>query len=113
MADLLTYCLAKPGAWEDEPWDGDVVVKVGSKIFAFIGDPTGDNIGLKCAPTREEADEWLDRYPDDARVMPYIGRSGWNILRTGGTIPDGEVKEAIDFSYAWAVSKLPRRERPA
>src|SRR5438067_12665720 len=26
--ELLAYCLAKPGAWQDEPWDGDVVVKV-------------------------------------------------------------------------------------
>jgi predicted DNA-binding protein (MmcQ/YjbR family) len=26
---LLAYCLAKPGAWRDEPWEGDVVAKVG------------------------------------------------------------------------------------
>ncbi|MGH3203649.1 MAG: MmcQ/YjbR family DNA-binding protein [Streptosporangiaceae bacterium] len=38
--ELLTYCLAKPGAWPDEPWDGDVVVKVGAKIFAFLGSGT-------------------------------------------------------------------------
>jgi predicted DNA-binding protein (MmcQ/YjbR family) len=24
---LLAYCLAKPGAWQDEPWEGDVVAK--------------------------------------------------------------------------------------
>ena len=34
---LLAYCLAKPGAWQDEPWEGDVVAKVGGKIFAFFG----------------------------------------------------------------------------
>ena len=34
---LLGYCLAKPGAWQDEPWEGDVVAKVGGKIFAFLG----------------------------------------------------------------------------
>jgi predicted DNA-binding protein (MmcQ/YjbR family) len=65
---LLAYCLAKPGAWQDEPWEGDVVA--------------------------------------------YIGRSGWNTLRIGGTIPDDELLEAIDASYAAVVSKLPKKDRP-
>lgn len=115
-AELLSYCLDKPGAWPDEPWDGDVVAKVGAKIFAFIGtgdSPTPLSIGLKCGPTREVADEWLARYPDDASVMAYIGRSGWNTLRTGGAIPDDEVFEAIDSSYGAVVAKLPKKDRPA
>ncbi len=29
---LLGYGLAKPGAWPDEPWEGDVVAKVGGAI---------------------------------------------------------------------------------
>ncbi|BCB74152.1 MmcQ/YjbR family DNA-binding protein [Phytohabitans flavus] len=109
--ELLAYCLAKPGAWQDEPWEGDVVVKVGSKIFAFLGSG-GPGVGVKCGPNREMADEWLARYPEDASVMPYIGRSGWNSLRTGGKIPDEELREAIDGSYEAVVSKLPKRERP-
>ncbi len=35
--ELLAHCLAKPGAWDDEPWEGDLVAKVGSKIFMFLG----------------------------------------------------------------------------
>jgi len=31
--ELLAYCLAKPGAWQDEPWEGDVVAKVGQKVL--------------------------------------------------------------------------------
>jgi predicted DNA-binding protein (MmcQ/YjbR family) len=108
--ELLAYCLAKPGAWRDQPWDGDVVAKVGSKIFAFLG--SGASVGVKCAASREEADEWLHRYPDDVAVMPYIGRSGWNTLRTGGAIPDEELLEAVDASYEMVVAKLPKKDRP-
>ena len=111
--ELLGYCLAKPGAWQDEPWEGDVVVKVGPKIFAFLGSGPEPAVGLKCGPTREAANEWLARYPRDVSVMAYIGRSGWNTLRAGGAIPDDELFEAIDASYEAVVSKLPKKDRPA
>ena len=109
--ELLGHCLAKPGAWQDEPWEGDVVAKVDDKIFAFFG-VSGDSVGVKCGHNREEADEWLARYPDDAHVMAYIGRSGWNTLNLGGIIPDDEILEAVDTSYATIVAKLPRSRRP-
>jgi predicted DNA-binding protein (MmcQ/YjbR family) len=110
--ELLAYCLAKPGAWQDEPWEGDVVVKVSEKIFAFLGSESRLAVGVKCGRSREAADEWLNRYPDDASVMAYIGRSGWNNLRIGGAIPDDEVLEAIDASYDTVVSRLPKKARP-
>src|SRR6185369_12005921 len=103
-AALQRYCLAKPGAWLDQPWDGDHVVKVGAKIFAFLG---GSGIGLKCGRGRDEADEWLQRYPDDARPSPYIGRFGWNVLTVGAGIPDAEIREAVDASYELVVAGLP------
>jgi predicted DNA-binding protein (MmcQ/YjbR family) len=111
--ELLAYCLSKPGAWQDEPWDGDVVAKVGSKIFAFLGSGDGSGVGLKCGANREAADEWLARYPKDATVMPYIGRSGWNTLQPAGAIPAAEIREAIDASYDAVVSRLPKKDRPA
>ncbi len=107
--ELLAYCLAKPGAWEDQPWEGDIVAKVDKKIFAFLGE---DAVGVKCGASRDEADEWLLRYPDDASVMAYIGRSGWNTLRCNGAIPDEELFEAIDDSYLTVVGKLPKSRRP-
>ena len=107
--DWLTESLTKPGAWEDQPWEGDMVAKVGPKIFAFLGPTT---LGLKCGRTRAEADEWLARYPDDASVMAYLGRYGWNTLRLGGAIGDAELREALDASYRDVVSRLPRKDRP-
>ena len=112
--ELRDYALSKPGAWLDQPWEGDSVAKVGEgergKIFAFLGDK---QVGVKAAATREEADEWLLRYPEDASVMAYIGRSGWNTLRVGEAITDEEIEEAVDVSYALVVAKLPRKLRPA
>ena len=106
----LDYCLAKPGAWQDEPWEGDVVVKVGDKIFAFLGNETG--IGLKCGD-RETADLLLDRYQGAASKMAYIGKHGWNTFQLNGTIAPDEIKDLIDTSYDLIVAKLPKSERPA
>ena len=71
------------------------------------------SIGLKCGASREAADEWLLRFPADASAMRYIGRSGWNTLAVGGGIPDDEICEAVDASYAMVVTKLPKKDRPA
>jgi predicted DNA-binding protein (MmcQ/YjbR family) len=110
--DWLAYCLAKPGAWRDEPWEGDVVAKVGSKVFAFLGSETPTALGLKCGD-RETADLWLDRYPGSAAKSPYIGAHGWNTFAVDGTIPDDELAELVDTSYELVVAKLPKRERPS
>jgi predicted DNA-binding protein (MmcQ/YjbR family) len=108
--ELLEHCLGKPGAWQDEPWEGDVVAKVSEKIFAFLGG--GESVGIKCGANRDEADELVHAYPDDVRVMAYIGRSGWNTVRLGGAVPDDEILELVDASYAIVVSKLPKSRRP-
>ncbi len=106
---LARHALAKPGAWSDSPWgEGHHVAKVADKIFAFLGE---DSLGVKCG-TRLEADEWLAEYPDDASVMAYIGRSGWNTLAVGGGIPEDVLVEAVDASYDLVVAKLPRSRRP-
>ena len=111
---MVAHCEGLPGAWPDNPWDHEYpVFKVGSgergKIFAFLGS-TG--VGVKAGVTREIADEWLHRYPDDAAVMRYIGRSGWNDLTWNGAIPDDEVIEAVEESYRLVVEKLPKKLRP-
>ncbi|MBH0777181.1 MmcQ/YjbR family DNA-binding protein [Nocardia bovistercoris] len=108
-AEVLAYCLSKPGARRDEPWEGDVVAKVGDKIFAFLGP---ESVGLKCGASRLEADELVAQYPEDVSVSPYIGRYGWNKVGLGGAVPDDEVRELVDQSYDAIVAKLPKTKRP-
>jgi predicted DNA-binding protein (MmcQ/YjbR family) len=107
--DLLAYCLAKPGAYADEPWEGDVVAKVGGKIFSFNGEAS---IGVKCGRDADEAAELRERYPNDVTVMAYIGRFGWNTVQMDGAIPDDELFELIDASYETVVGGLPKGKRP-
>jgi predicted DNA-binding protein (MmcQ/YjbR family) len=87
--EVVDHCLAKPGAWADTPWEGDQVAKVHDKVFTFLG----------------------------AQPLPgepaHIGRSGWNRLRIGYGVPDDELLEAVDESYARIVARLPRKHRPA
>lgn len=111
---MMRHCAGKAGAWPDNPWEDEFpVFKVGEgergKIFAFL---SAEGVGVKAAATREVADEWLHRYPADATVMPYIGRSGWNTLAFGGSIPDDELFEAVDVSYQLVVERMPRGHRP-
>ena len=111
--EVAAYALGKAGAWPDTPWENDRVAKVGpgaagGKIFAFLGD---DTVGVKCGNGRDgTADEWLDRYPEDASVMAYIGRSGWNTLRIDGAIPD----EALEIETpARSTEPLGPRSTPS
>jgi predicted DNA-binding protein (MmcQ/YjbR family) len=112
LAELITYCLAKPGAAEDYPWgDGELVCKVGGKAFAFVGLDAG-TVGVKCGRGAEDAAEWRDRYPEAVTASAYIGRYGWNTVRLAGGVPDEELRELVDVSYDAVVAKLPRSRRP-
>jgi predicted DNA-binding protein (MmcQ/YjbR family) len=108
--ELLEYCLSKPGAAPDEPWEGDTVAKVAGKIFSFNGDAT---LGVKCGQNTDEAAELRDRYPNDVTVMAYIGRFGWNTIRIDGAVPDDELIDLVDASYDAVVAGLPKNKRPS
>jgi predicted DNA-binding protein (MmcQ/YjbR family) len=109
-AEAQSFCLAKPGATPDQPWEEDYVTKVGGKIFAFHGE---DSVGLKCGRDRDEADELLAAFPDSVAPMAYIGRFGWNTVRLDGTVPTAEIRALIDASYDAVVAKLPKAKRPS
>lgn len=110
----MAYCLRKPGAWLDEPWPGDEVVKVGDKIFAFLGaaESTTPVVTVKCGRDADEARELRDQYPDAVTVSRYIGHRGWNSVRLDRTVPGDELEELVDASYEAIVRALPKSRRP-
>lgn len=95
--------LALPGAWEDHPWEGDRVAKVGKKIFAFLSHDDAGSIGVK-----------LPRSGGFALTLPCatpmgygLGRHGWVTLRLDDpSLPDLDLLgEWIEESYGAVAPK--------
>jgi predicted DNA-binding protein (MmcQ/YjbR family) len=71
--ELLRFGAALPGAWEDHPW-GEVVLKVGTKVFVFFGRPGAALCFSVKLPRSGES--VLER--DWAEPTGYgLGKSGW------------------------------------
>jgi predicted DNA-binding protein (MmcQ/YjbR family) len=72
-AELCSFALDLPEAYEDFPW-GDRVVKVGKKIFVFLGSGDG-GVGL-AVKLRESHEEAIGM--DFTTPSGYgLGRHGW------------------------------------
>jgi predicted DNA-binding protein (MmcQ/YjbR family) len=108
---LRAHALKHPEAWEDEPWPGDHVAKVGKKIFVFLGGEGSDvSVGVK-----------LPRSLLFARAQPFVtkmgygmDKSGWVVARfgKGEEVPLGLLRSWIDESYETvAATALPKRKR--
>lgn len=109
--ELVGLALAMPGAWADEPWESDTVAKVGSRIFAFLGDERATAVTLRCRP--EDVESWRQRYPQSLGPAPYLGSKPWNRIQLDGTVPDDELRTLLEESYDCVVERLAKRDRPA
>jgi len=109
-AALRRYCEAKRAAVAEHPFGpGALVMKVGGKIFAIIGeDDDPVTISLKCEPELATA----LRAAHDA-VLPgyHLDKRHWNTVTLDGTVSDSDVRDWIDDSYDLVVDRLPRRSR--
>jgi predicted DNA-binding protein (MmcQ/YjbR family) len=87
---MREFAFALPGAWEDFPWEGESVAKVGKKVFVF-------NI----APADQVSDRLvfsvkLPESAEPARSLPYTSPTGYGLGRAGwvtvdlGTGPDAD-----------------------
>ena len=108
---LRSYCLGKPGATEDFPFDETTLVfRVKGKIFALTDtEALPLRVNLKCAPDR--AIELRDRHPE-VRPGYHMNKTHWNTVELDGGLTDDEVRATVDHSYDLVVRGLPRRDRP-
>jgi predicted DNA-binding protein (MmcQ/YjbR family) len=97
------FALGLPGAWEDHPW-GETVVKVGKKIFVFLG-TDGDEPGGCSVKLRESQDAALSL--EGAEPSGYgLGKAGWVSLPLGGRSPSvGILCDWVEESYRLVAPK--------
>jgi len=106
------YLLSKPEAYADFPFGPQVaVIKIGSKMFATLGERRGTaSMNLKCEP--REALILREIFP---AVTPgwHMNKQHWNTVILDGSIPAGEIERMIDNSFALVVRGLSRTTRQA
>jgi predicted DNA-binding protein (MmcQ/YjbR family) len=104
-ARLVEFALSLPGAWEDHPW-GEVVAKVGKKVFVFFG--TGDGthppgMSVKLSESHEAA----VGVPGVSPTGYGLGKAGWVSLSFGGAgVPGvGVLTDWVEESYRMVAPK--------
>ena len=112
---LLKSALAYPDAWKDHPW-GETVVKVGKKIFVFLGVADGAlNVTCKLPHSFDVA---LSTFSFVEATGYGLGASGWVTagFEAKEKVPVPLLLDWIEESYrAVAPAKLVKQlpERPA
>ena len=109
-AVLRDFALGYPGAREEFPW-GERVIKVGKKVFVFLGMADGDELGLSVK---------LPESGPMALLLPFaqptgygLGKSGWVSAHfvASDDPPLGMLREWIEESYrAVAPKKLAAKQ---
>ena len=110
VEEIRAYCLSKPGATEDFPFDETTLVfRVEHKIFACIGLDNVDWFCLKCDP--DYAIELRERYAGITGAWHWNKRHWNQIAITHGDVPDSLIRHLIDHSYDEVIQRFPRKLR--
>ena len=96
-ARLRERALAFPGAWEDDPW-GDSVIKVGKKIFVFLGE---EALTLKLV----EAHAAAMSVPGAKPTAYGLGKAGWVTIPLAGAPPAEILCDWLEESYRLIAPK--------
>ena len=110
IADWVrAYWLGFPGAEENMQWGNDLVLKVGSKMFAVnCLEPARVCLSFKVTPG--EFDELTER--PGIIPAPYLARARWIALEDEDALPPAELKRLLRQSYDLVVAGLPKSKRP-
>jgi len=100
------YCLSFPHATEEVLWGGNLVFKVGGKMFAVAPlEPDALCASFKCTP--EEFAELTER--PGIIPAPYSARYSWVALESDDALTTVELKRLLRNSYDLVFAKLPKK----
>ncbi len=98
---IKTFALSLPGAFEDHPW-GETVIKVGKKIFVFLG--TGEEAGMSVKLPDSNAQALMT--PGAEPTGYGLGRAGWvSVPLKGRALPFGVLTDWVEESYRSVAPK--------
>ena len=102
IAALEELALSFPEAWPDDPW-GDRVVKVGKKIFVFLGDTDRPVVTVKLPESRDHALSFPEAFP----TRYGLGKHGWVTIFVDA-VPEEErdiLFDVVEESYRAVATK--------
>ena len=108
IEDARIYCLSKPNATEDFPFDETTLVfRVENKIFAITDLENTKWFCVKC--DADYAVELRDNYPQIAPAW-HMNKKYWNQLDIAA-LSDKLFYSLVDHSYSEVLKKLPKKTR--
>ena len=93
--ELLEFALGLPEAWEDQPWAGDTVAKVGKKVFVFFGDDAPERARSFTVKLRDSHEE--------ASAMGWTADPGYGLGRGGWLTVNAPPDVPIELLQAWIM----------
>jgi predicted DNA-binding protein (MmcQ/YjbR family) len=99
-----------PHTTEEVLWGGDLVFKIGGKMYAVtVLEPGPLCMSFKCTPENfAELTERVGIVP-----APYSARYHWVALESEDALPAAEIKRLVAESYELVLNKLPKKTQAA
>jgi predicted DNA-binding protein (MmcQ/YjbR family) len=100
------YCMSLPHTTEEVLWGGDLVFKIGGKMYAVaVLDPGPVCMSFKTTP--EDFAELVER--PGLIPAPYSARYYWVALENEGALPRAGIKRFVKQAYDLVLAKLPKK----
>ena len=111
---IVAYCLAKPGAYEDTPYGPTpICLKIRGRVFAQVHpDPFEFRVTMRAEPL--VAEEYRMQYPQAVNRSKYTEpgkQTQWMTVEITDEVPEDVVRRMLDQAYDMVAQNLPKSRR--